>query len=82
MKKIYSGGFTNLVLEVLKNTLPIASTPPTPPKQLLNLILSGYSLIGLPTSIITTNFGDDLLWASDETRIYMQCVHYVHESPT
>jgi hypothetical protein len=49
---------------------------------LLNLILSGSSLIGLPTSIITTNFGDDLLWASDETRIYMQCVHYVHESPT
>jgi hypothetical protein len=34
MKKVCSGGSTDLVLEVLKNTLPIASTPPTPPKQL------------------------------------------------
>ncbi len=33
MKKVCSGGSTDLVLEVLKNILPITSTPPTPPKQ-------------------------------------------------
>jgi hypothetical protein len=82
MKKVHSGGSTNLVLEVLKNILPVASTPPTPPKQLLDLILYGSSLIVLPTPIITSNFGDDLLWASDGNEIYMQCAHYVHESPT
>jgi hypothetical protein len=82
MKKVCSGGSTDLVLEVLKNTLPIASTLPTPPKQLLDLILYGSFLIGLPTPIITTNFGDDILWASDESEIHMQCVHYMHESPT
>jgi hypothetical protein len=82
MKKVCSGGSTDLIFEVLKNTLPIASTPPTPPKQLLYLILYGSFLIGLPTPIITTNFGDDILWASDGSEIHMQCVHYVHESPT
>jgi hypothetical protein len=71
MKKVCSGGSTDLVLEVLKNTLPIASTLPTPPKQLLDLILYGSFLIGLPTPIITTNFGDDILWASDESEIHM-----------
>ncbi len=65
MKKVYNGGSTDLVLEVLKNTLPIATTLPTPPKQLLDLILYGSSFVGLPTPIITTNFGDDLLWAND-----------------
>jgi hypothetical protein len=75
MKKVCSGSSTNLVLEVLKNILPLASTPP---KQLLHLILYGSSLIGLPTPIITTNFGDDLLWVSDGNEIYMQCAHYVH----
>jgi hypothetical protein len=81
IKKVYSGGSTNLVLEVLKNILPVASTP-TPPKQLLNLILYGSSFIVLPTPIITNNFGDDLLWAGDGSEIYMQCAHHVHESPT
>jgi hypothetical protein len=38
-------------------------------------------LIGLPAPIVTINFGDDLLWASDKSEIYMQCAHYVHESP-
>jgi hypothetical protein len=61
MKKVCSGGSTDLVLEVLKNILLVASTPPTPRKQLLNLIVYGSSLIGLPTPIVTTNFGDDLL---------------------
>jgi hypothetical protein len=28
MKKVYNEGFANLVFEVLKDTLPIASTPP------------------------------------------------------
>jgi hypothetical protein len=65
MKKVCSGGFTDLVLEVLKNTLPIATTLPTLPKQLLDLILYGSSFVGLPTPIITTNFGYDLLWAND-----------------
>jgi hypothetical protein len=65
MKKVCSGGSTNLVLEVLKNILPITTTLPTPPKQLLDLILYGSSFVGLPTPIITTNFGDDLLWAND-----------------
>jgi hypothetical protein len=65
----------------MKNILPIKSTPPTPPKQLLDLIVYGSSLIGLPTPIITINFGDDFLWASDKSEIYMQCVHYVHEFP-
>jgi hypothetical protein len=82
MKKVCSGDFTDLVLEVLNNTLPIASNPPTPPKQLLDLIVYGSSLIGLPTPIITTNFGDEFLWASDGNEIYMQCAHYMHESPT
>ncbi len=82
MKKVCSGGVTNLVLEVLKNILLVASTIPTPPKQLLNLILFRSSLIGLPTPIIISNFGDDLLWASDGSEIYMQCAHYVHESFT
>ncbi len=82
MKKVCSGGVTNLVLEVLKNILPVASTIPTPPKQLLNLILFRSFLIGLPTPIIISNFGDDLLWASDGSEIYMQCAHYVHESFT
>jgi hypothetical protein len=82
MKMVCNGVSTYLVLEVLKNILLVASTPPTPPKQLLDLIIYGSSLIGLPTPIITTNFGDDLLWVSDESEIYMHCVHYVHESPT
>ncbi len=82
MKKVCSGGSTNLVLEVLKNILPITTTLPTPPKQLLDLILYGSSFVGLPTPIITTNFGDDLLWANDWSEIYMQCAHYMHESPT
>jgi hypothetical protein len=81
MKKVCNGGFTNLVLEVFKNILPIASTP-TPPKQLLDLIPYGSSFIVLPTPIITSNFGFDLLWASDGSEIYMQCAHHVHESPT
>jgi hypothetical protein len=80
MKKVCSGGSIDLVLEVLKNILPITCTPPTPPKQLLDLIGYGSSLIGLPTPIVTINFGDDLLWASDRSEIYMQCAHYVHES--
>jgi hypothetical protein len=79
MKKVCNGGSIDLVLEVLKNTLLVISTPP---KQLLDLILYGSSLVGLPTPIITTNFGDDLLWVSDGSEIYMQCVHYVHESLT
>jgi hypothetical protein len=49
MKKVCNGGFTDLVLEVLKNTSPIANTPPTPPKQLLDLIFYKSSLVGLPT---------------------------------
>jgi hypothetical protein len=68
MKKVCRGGSTDLILEVLKNNLPIATTlptPPTPPKQLLDLILYGSSVVGLPTPIITINFGDDLLWAND-----------------
>jgi hypothetical protein len=28
MKKVYFEGFANFVFEVLKDTLPIASTPP------------------------------------------------------
>jgi hypothetical protein len=71
MKKVCSGGSKNLVLEVMNNTLPVASTPPTPPKQLLDLILYGSSLIGLPTPIMTTNSGGDLLWASDGSEICM-----------
>jgi hypothetical protein len=71
MKKVCSGGSTNLVLEVMENTLPVASTLPAPPKQLLDLILYGSSFIGLPTPIMTINFGDDLLWASDESEICM-----------
>ncbi len=55
MEKVCNGGFTYLVLEVLKNILHVASNPPTPPKQLLHLILYGSFLIGLPTPIITTN---------------------------
>jgi len=82
MKKVCSGGSTDLILEVLKNILPIASTPPTPPKQLLDLIIYGSFLIGLPTPIITTNFGDDILWASDGSGIHIQYAHYVHEFPT
>ncbi len=73
------GGFTDLVFEVLKNILLVASTPL---KQLLHLIVYGSSFIGLPTPIVTTNFGDDLLWANDKSEIYMQCAHYMHESPT
>jgi hypothetical protein len=79
MKKVCSVGFTDLVLEILKNILRVANTPP---KQFRDLILYGSSLIGLPIPIITTNFGDGLLWASDKSEIYMQCAHYVHESPT
>ncbi len=71
MKKVCSGGSTNLVLEVMKNTLLVANTPPTPPKQLLDLILYGSFLIRLPTPIMTTNFGGDLLWASDGSEICM-----------
>jgi hypothetical protein len=71
MKKVCSGGSTNLVLEVLKNILPITSTPPTPPKQFLDLIVYGSSLIGLPTPIVNINFGDDLLWASERSEIYL-----------
>jgi hypothetical protein len=82
MKKVCCGGSTDLVLEVLKNILPIASIPPTPPKQLLDLILYGSSLIGLPTPIITSNFGDDLLWVSDGSEIYMRvlimCMNLLH----
>jgi hypothetical protein len=82
MKKVCIGGSTDLVLEVLKNILLVISTPLAPPKQLLDLILYGSSLVGLPTPIITINFGNALLWVSDRSEIYMQCVHYVHESPT
>jgi hypothetical protein len=69
MKKVCSGCSTDLVLEVLKNILPITCSPPTPPKQLLDLIVYGSSPIGLPTPIVTINFGDDLLWASDRSEI-------------
>jgi hypothetical protein len=38
---------------------------------LLDLILYGSSFIVLPTPLITSNFGDDLLWGSDGSEIYM-----------
>ncbi len=48
MKKVCCGGSTNLVLEVLNNILPVASIPPTPPKQLLKLILMDLLLLDCP----------------------------------
>lgn len=75
-------GFTYLVSEVLKDTLVATNTPPTPPNQLLDLIVYGSSFVGLPTLIVTTNFGDDFLWANDGSESYVQYVDYVHEFPT
>jgi hypothetical protein len=80
MKKICNESFVDLVLEVFKDILLAVSTPPTFPSQLLDLIIYGSSLIGLPTPIVTLNFGDDFLWASDKSEIYVQYVDYMHES--
>jgi hypothetical protein len=66
----------------LKDTLPTTNTPPTLPNQLLDLIVYGSSFVGLPTLIVTTNFGDDLLLTSDGSEIYVQYANYLHEPPT
>ncbi len=75
-------GFTYLVFEVLKNTLLATNILLVLPNQLLDLIFYGSSFVGLPTLIVTTNFGDDLLSTSDKSEIYLQYVDYLHESLT
>ncbi len=79
MKKVYNEIFVDLVHEVLKDILLVVNTPPILPNQLLDLIVYGSSLIGLPTPIVTINFSDDFLWASDKSEIYVQYVDYMHE---
>ncbi len=78
MKKVCSGGFTDLVLEVLNNTLPIASNPPTPPKQLLDLIVYGSSFIGFPTPIITNRFCGIVTKMKFICNVLITCMNLLH----
>jgi hypothetical protein len=80
MIKVRNESFGDLVLEVFKNILLVVSTSPILPSQSLDLAIYGSFLIGLPTPIITINFGDDFLWVSDKSEIYVQYVDYMHES--
>ncbi len=67
-------------LTILFDLCKFLCSSPTLPNELLDLRVYGSFLMGLPTPIVTINFGDYFGWASDKSETYVQYVDYMHES--